>query len=334
MLAAEVGLPSQEPALGTFPETLDQTSSYHTSPTSYPALHRPRPSTSARVVSGSSSANKGVYCSLGLACSSLCANRLALPLHSGLLSEGTSSEKASQTPHQPLPPYPTLHFLFLHSPYYCLTLSYTYLFTGGHSMQAPGDTACLLLYSHSISDTSQVPNKHLLKRGTLSKQNKTKDKHYHQTSHHPCQQLFQTREMGLREGVTQPGPWATWVWLQLGWAKKSRDLPLGFGEQSLVAPLFMDQEEGCPRVQDGSYRALTGGRRQSCPRVYLLLLGKPCREGRGNLHAAPACLIVPIITPHYQWLSNFGILSYPLPKKSSLFSFPAMYSPKASQSPP
>lgn len=56
------------------------------------------------------------------------------PTGSGVLLDGTSSETASQaTPST----YTPLHYaaLFLHSPYYCLTVNYTYLFTGGLSLQ-------------------------------------------------------------------------------------------------------------------------------------------------------------------------------------------------------
>lgn len=47
-----------------------------------------------------------------------------------------------------------------------------------------------------------------------------------------------TQELGLRERVTRSGPWAVWVWLQMGWAKQSSGLPLGMGGQS-GGPCFL-----------------------------------------------------------------------------------------------
>lgn len=63
-----------------------------------------------------------------------------------------------------------------------------------------------------------------------------------------CQPTLQTRELDSGRGVTQSGPWAMWVWLQLGWAKKSSDLPVGVG------PIFCGERRDVPLYEAGATR--------------------------------------------------------------------------------
>lgn len=46
-----------------------------------------------------------------------------------------------------------------------------------------------------------------------------------------------TQELGLREKATRSGPWAVWVWLQLGWAGLNKAVASLWGRgDSLVTP--------------------------------------------------------------------------------------------------
>lgn len=88
------------------------------------------------------------------------------PTGSGVLSDGASSETAFKSTPSPSTPLPYAA-LFLHSPYYSLTVNYTHLFTGGLSLQHTSSMRRHCLFtavSPHVSGTSRVLDRHLLKR--------------------------------------------------------------------------------------------------------------------------------------------------------------------------
>lgn len=212
--------------LGAFPEALDQTGSYHTSPISYPALAELGPplpcSSSAKLTLGSSSPGKhltpqGACCSHCLACCS----RVPVTLL-WLFVQGISSEEAPRPPTNLYHPLPTLYFLF------------TALITAWHSVttdrslvgfptdtQAPwADVAYLSLYL-------QCPQWLLHFIGarytSTEKMNIITDIPHTPTS----QDLLQTNfiEIGAQGGGHSASPPSNVDLAPVGLCKKSSDLP-------------------------------------------------------------------------------------------------------------